>query len=313
MHSTLIVRLIPLLGFLLTALSGQLSLQAQPVKAPPLVDVDWLAQHIDDPDLRIVDLAHRRKNYNEGHIRGAVFVDWRREIIHGDHPDLYLMPSREQYAALMSRIGVTPDTWLVLTDNMESRASIRFYLTLRYFGHDRVSVLNGGTNAWKAAGEDVESDPPVIVETDYQVPAVRPEFLSAMHEVAAAVGNRDAVLLDSRSPDQFTGESPGKIFHTGREHKRRGHIESAINIPWTENFREDGTFKSLDELRQLYSGNGLDGADNVVTYCNEGLHATIPWFVLYELLGRKNTRVYEHSLGEWANREETPMAEGDKD
>ncbi len=312
MQSFHFVRLIPVLALLLAFVSQQAPLHAQAESLSPLVDVEWLEQHLADHDLRIIDLSHRRKNYNDGHIPGAIFVDWRHDIIDQDHADLYLMPRREQFEKLMGRIGATADSRLVLTDNMESRASIRMYLTLRYFGHDRVSVLNGGTNAWKAAGGLIETDPPEVKETTYVVREVRQEFLSEMQEVMDAIVSRNVLLLDSRSPDQFTGESPGKIFHTGREHRRRGHIETAINISWTEHFNEDGTFKSLAELRSLYSDKGVSPDDEVVTYCNEGLHATIPWFVLHELLGRKDVSVYEHSLGEWANRNETPMAEGDR-
>lgn len=285
---------------------------AQDKTPPPVVDVDWLQQNLASPDLRIIDLAHRQKNYNEGHIPGAVFIDWRHEIIDAAHTELYLMPPQEQFEELMTRLAVTHDTQFVLTDNLETRGSIRFYLTLRYYGHDKVCILNGGTNAWKAAGGLLTTDVPELEPVAYKAAKVRPEFLTSIATVQEAIDDEKALILDGRSREQFTGEAPGKIFHTGKEHKRRGHITSAVNIPWMQNFNEDGTFKTVEQLKELYTGNGVADDDHIVTYCNEGLHATVPWFVLHELLGHEKTKVYEHSLGEWANQDETPMTEGDK-
>ncbi len=285
---------------------------AQDETQRPIVDVNWLQENLTASNLRIVDFAHRLKNYNEGHIPGAVFVDWRHDIIDAAHTELYLMPPQKQFEELMTRLAVTQDTLFVLTDTLETRASIRFYLTLKYYGHDKVCILNGGTNAWKAVGGLMTADAPDFEPLEYKALQVRAEYLTSLATVQAAIDDDNALILDGRSFDQFTGESPGKIFHTGREHQRRGHITSAVNIPWTQNFNEDGTFKSVEQLKALYSENGVSDDDNIVTYCNEGLHATVPWFVLHELLGHDKTKVYEHSLGEWANQEETPMTEGDR-
>ncbi len=280
-------------------------------KHPLLVDVEWLEDQLTRPDVRIVDLAHRVKNYKAGHIPGAVFVDWRSDITDQSNPDSYSMLPRQQFEKLMSRLGVKPDDWLVLTDNMDCRSAIRMYLTLRYFGHDRASILNGGTNAWQSAGGLMTGDLPEFAETDYQVTRIRGDYLTSLKSVRQALQDDASIVLDGRPTSQYTGEAPGKVFHTGREHKRRGHITTAINIPWKDNFNEDGTFKSLDELRALYSAGGIGDEHSVTTYCNEGLHATVPWFVLHELLGRDKVQIYDLSLAQWANRDDTEMSDGD--
>ncbi len=273
-----------------------------------LVGADWLAENLGADNLLVIDLAHRVKNYNAGHIPGAVFVDWRKDIIDSTRPEMYLMPSEEQFAELMGGIGATPQTALVLTDNLDSRAAVRMYLTLKYFGHERVHVLDGGTDAWKSAGYDVSTEAPAVRPiTSYEIGEVQHEYLASFQAVQDSVAAGSKLIMDSRPEGQYTGADPGKVFHTGKEHQRRGHIASAVNVPWTRNFNDDGTFKSLDELQALYVEHGVDDDTEVVTYCNEGLHATMPWFVLHELLGHTDVQVYEHSLGEWANRDDTNM------
>ena len=117
-------------------------------------------------------------------------------------------------------------------------------------------------------------------------------------------------MIDGRPVKQYTGELPGKTFHSNKAHKNKGHVPGAVSIPWASNMNEDGTFKSLDELRELYEKNGIDTDGEVVTYCNEGLHAAMPWFVLTQLLGNSQTTVYDNSMGEWANDVKKPMKMG---
>ncbi len=287
--------------------------QSEAPVTPPgaLVDADWLADHLTRPDVRVIDLAHRVKNYRAGHIPGASFVDWRSDIVDPSQSASYAMPTRGQFEQLMGRLGIRPTDMLVLVDNMDRRSSIRMYLTCKYFGHDRVGVLDGGSDAWQSTGGLMTDDVPEFPATEYRVTQVRGQYLTTLQSVRQAMQDEQTLLLDGRPADQFTGESAGKVFHTGQEHQRRGHITSAVNIPWTDNFNANGTFKSLAELTALYAGQGIDDEHAVQTYCNEGLHASVPWFVLHELLGRDNVQVYDGSLAQWANRNDTPMNEGD--
>ena len=260
-------------------------------------------------DLVIIDLPFRKTNYSVGHIPGAIMLDWRVDIIDSKRVDLYRLPQQEDLEKLMSRIGVNNDSLVVLTDDMANRASVRMYYTLKYFGHDKVKILNGGTPAWKAAGNKMTTETPNPVASKFKVKTTREGYFVQIEAVEKAIDN-DCQLIDGRPNDQFTGEKPGKAFHTNKPHKRLGHIPSAKNVPWKANLNKDGTFKSIDELRQLYESNGIDTKGEVVTYCNEGLHAAMPWFIFRELFGNDDIRLYDDSMAEWANRDDTPMKKG---
>ena len=281
--------------------------------AGPLVSTNWLSQNIDNDDICVIDLAHRIKDYRRGHIAGAIFVDWKVDIINPEQPDSYTLPKQEAWEKLLSRIGVTPETHVILTDNLDNRLSVRMYWTLKHFGHARISVLDGGTLAWSEGGFDMDTEVPIREETDYRVTKTNDDIVVAIDEVRAAIEDDEVHLIDGRPTGQYTGESPGKVFNTGKEHRRRGHVTEALSIPWNANLNDDGTFKSPDELRQVYEGSGMANADSVITYCNEGLHAAMPWFVLYELLGEKGITLYDDSMAEWANRDDTPMETEDFD
>ena len=273
-----------------------------------LVTPRWLAQKIEEnTDLRIIDLPLRKTNYSQGHIPGAVYLDWRSDIISSDRSHLYRLPSKTEMEKLLSGIGVTPDTTVVLTDNMGNRSAVRMYYTLKYFGHDKVRILDGGTDIWKKSKQKLVTDVPKIKPTKYDIKKTREEFVVALETVENAIEQENRRLIDGRPGDQYTGEKPGKAFHTNKEHARRGHVPTAVSIPWTENLNEDGTFKSLSDLRELYASHGIDTDDEVITYCNEGLHAAMPWFILRELLGSSSVQVYDDSMVEWANRDDTPM------
>ena len=184
------------------------------------------------------------------------------------------------------------------------------YFTLKYFGIDRVTVLNGGTDAWLDAGYATDDVTPEFAPSQIEIGTGRRARIAALNHVRMEIEDSESTVIDGRPLNQFTGEAPGKVFHTGKEHKRRGHIASAINVPWPDNLNEDGTFKSVDELKRIYARHDIDNLRSVVTYCNEGFHATMPWFVLHEVLRYPEIRVYDDSLSEWANLDDTPMKTG---
>ena len=197
-----------------------------------------------------------------------------------------------------------------LTDNSKNRMSVRMYFTLKYFGHDNVRVLDGGTTAWEKSGKKLTSKTPKFEKSNYQIDKVRESYVAKINAVRKAIEQDQVKIIDGRPLEQYTGEKPGKVFHTQKEHKRRGHVPTAASVPWASNMNPDSTFKSLDELRELYEKHGFDTDSEIITYCNEGLHATVPWFVLTELLGNSQTIVYDDSMSEWANRDDTPLKEG---
>lgn len=285
--------------------------RAQPEALPAaLVTPEWVATQIETGGIRVLDLSYRKASYNSKHIPTAQFVDWREDIVDPQFPDHYRLPTRPQMEALMSRLGLTPGSVIVVTDDFESRLAARMYLTLKYFGHDNVFLLDGGNNWYERMGHSMTNDVPEFPPTEYKVSEVREEYLIHLDLLKEIVDTRAAKLVDGRPLMQYSGERVGRIFHTRVPHPRRGHIPGAINVPWTLNLDDDGRFKPVDELKALYRQRGIGPNDPCVAYCNEGLHATMTWFVLRELLGNSNVRLYDESLAEWAWRDDTPMVEG---
>ena len=285
--------------------------RAQPESLPAaLVTPEWVATQIKAGAIRVLDLPYREAAYNSKHIPTAQYVDWREDIVDPQFPDHYQLPSRQQMEALMSRLGLTPGSVIVVTDDFESRLATRMYLTLKYFGHDNVFVLDGGNHWFERMGNSMTKEVPEFPTTDYKVSRTREEYLIHLDLLKEVVDTRAAKLVDSRPLMQYSGERVGRIFHTRVPHPRRGHIPGAINVPWTSNLDDDGRFKPVDELKSLYRQRGIGPNDSCVVYCNEGLHATMTWFVLRELLGNSNVRLYDESLAEWAWRDDTPLVEG---
>lgn len=272
-----------------------------------LVTPKWLESKIkSEKNLAIIDLAFRKTNYETGHIPGAFYLDWRTDIIDSENSHLYRLPKKEKMEKLLSRLGITPETMVVLTDNMANRSAVRMFYTLKYFGHDRVRILDGGTNVWKDSDRKLTEEIPKAKPTKYEIKEAREEYIVRLEAVEKAI-DKDPQLIDGRPNSQFTGEKPGKAFHTNAAHKRKGHVPSAANIPWKDNLNEDGTFKSIPELRDLYESNGISLDREIITYCNEGLHAAMPWFIIRELFGNTEVQLYDDSMVEWANRDDTQL------
>ena len=279
-------------------------------KTTLLVTPKWLDLEIKSNDnLCIIDLAFRKTNYETGHIPGAFYLDWRTEIIDSKNSHLYRLPTQKQMEQLLSKMGVDAKTLIVLTDNMANRAAVRMFYTLKYFGHDKVRILDGGTDIWKASKRELTTDKPEAKPSTYKITEKRDEYFVRLEAVQEAIDS-EMQIIDGRPMQQFSGEKPGKVFHTNKPHKRLGHVPNSKNVPWKENLNKDGTFKSIPELRKLYESNGIDLDENLITYCNEGLHAAMPWFIIRELFGNKDVQLYDDSMAEWANRDDTPL---DKD
>lgn len=286
---------------------------AQDHSSKLLVSPDWLEKQIaSNSKLCIIDLPMRKTNYETGHIPGAVYLDWRKDIIASEQQSLYQLPKKEVMEKLLRRIGVTPETTVVATDNLQNRTAVRLYYTLKYFGHKDVRILNGGTKAWVAAKKELSKDAPKIEPTKYEIKKLNNDYVVKLEAVQDAIDDAGCKLVDGRPWVQYSGLVPGKVFHTNKPHSRPGHVPTAESIPWTDNLNEDGTFKTLKELKELYEARGIKTDSKVITYCNEGLHAAMPWFILKELIGNANVTVYDNSMAEWANLDETPLNKSDK-
>jgi thiosulfate/3-mercaptopyruvate sulfurtransferase len=275
-----------------------------------LIDPEWIAMNSDKPEVIIIDIADSEEAYLGGHIPGARYLDWRVDISDPAQAKTFNLLPRAQFEALMSRLGVNNDTTLVLYDAASSRLAARVYWTLKYYGHDDIRILDGGRDAWERSGLGFSGEIPPVGITDYQVMHINEKYLADMDFINNQIRNPGFTLVDARAGTQYTGEQSGRVFSSGIEHRNKGHIYGAQNVPWSDNFNEDGTFKSFDELRNLYAPHGVNSDKTVVTYCNVGIQGSSPWFVLSELLGYEDVRLYDASMAEWANDDENIMVMG---
>jgi len=302
-----------LIAFTTSSVSSFVLAQSIPSKdsqSPELlVDVHWLSQN-DNEQLRLISIGQTIQEYRAGHIANSAFVDWKSQISDPSRKDLFNLPPREMVESLLSSLGVTPEMTIVISDNLSNRLSTRLFWTLKVYGHANIKILDGGGKAWLQSGEKLTTLISPIEPTVYRFAADNKEWASLNYTdtpgVITSVGN-GVVLLDGRPRPQYTGAEPGIAFHTNKPHKRLGHIKTAINVPWKANFTEDGKFKSVEALRAVYAKAGITQDLQIVTYCNEGLHAAPGWFVLKELLGFPDVKLYDDSMGVWANRFDTPM------
>ncbi|MDG2015347.1 MAG: sulfurtransferase [Pirellulaceae bacterium] len=268
----------------------------------PLISCDALERKLRAPELVLLDLGPERELYEKGHLPGALFVDWVDDITDPDQPDRYQLIGKAAMQKLLRKLGIKKESRVVIYDDLNSRISIRMYWSLKYYGITRVQLLDGGRTAWLASDRPLEQKSRTPVPSEIVIQSGNDKIAANLDFIADRLQNPNVSLIDGRPADQFSGNRPGKVFHTGALHQRKGHIPGAVNIFWKDNFNADGTFKSASELQKLYQS--VTGSDQIVTYCNEGLHATPPWFVLSEILGHGDVRVYDSSLSEWANTDQ---------
>jgi thiosulfate/3-mercaptopyruvate sulfurtransferase len=269
-----------------------------------LVTTDWVAQNLNARGLRIVEVDVDTAAYDKGHIPGAVAWNWQTQLQDNIRRDLIDKPALER---LLGKSGISNDTTILLYgDNNNWFAAYAFW-QLKYYGHKDVRLIDGGRKKWIADGLVVTTDPVHVPETTYKA-ADPDESIRARKEDIYAVQQKAkrAELVDVRSPDEFTGKilAPPGLSETAL---RAGHIPGAANIPWAQAAREDGTFKSFEELKKLYESKGILGADGVIAYCRIGERSSHTWFVLKYLLGYENVRNYDGSWTEWGNLVGAPI------
>lgn len=274
------------------------------------VTPQWLKAHADDPGLIIVDVSFKKSHYDKEHISGAVFLDWVSDLADPKEKKYYRVVPQEGFEKAMSRIGANPESLLVFYDNRQNRMAIRGLWVSAYYGHDRAVVLEGGIPAWRDAGFEISTEPPRTRPTAYKAKAVHKEMDVDKSFVFQNLKNPSVTFVDSRPREMFTGEAPGSIVHTGEKVARRGHIPGAVNLPWKLNIDRDSRFLSAKTLEDLYRSAGLAKDKLLVFYCNEGLHAIFNWFVATKMLGYEKVKVYEGSMGEWADDPMLPMVSG---
>ena len=267
-----------------------------------LVDADWAQQHIGDPSIRFVEVDVDTAAYDEGHIPGAIGWNWTSQLSDGIRRDIV---SREELQKLLSESGIDDGTTVVLYGDNNNWFAAWAYWQLQLFGVKNVKILDGGRKLWVAQNRPSSTEVPSyeptgihVGEPDFSQRAFRDDVLA--HIDAGA-------LVDVRSPAEFSGEllAPAALPQEGAQ--RGGHVPGAANIPWAQAVNDDGTFKSADELRELYGAKGITADKDVIAYCRIGERSSHTWFVLHELLGFERVRNYDGSWTEYGSLVGVPI------
>jgi len=269
-----------------------------------LVETDWLEQHLDDENLRVVEVDENPALYADAHIPGAVGFDWKKDLQDQVRRD-FLGP--EDFGELFGSRGISDEHEIVLYGDRNNWFAAYTYWYLKYYGHEDVKLLNGPREKWIAEGRATTSDIPGYEPQSFIAQPGDAAIRAMRDEVLAALG-QDINLVDVRSPQEFSGELIAMAGYEQEGAQRGGHIPGAASVPWSQAVKEDGTFKSADELRELYTGKGvLDGGDPIIAYCRIGERSAHTWFVLHELLGQDDVKNYDGSWTEWGNMVGMPV------
>jgi len=268
-----------------------------------LVTTEWVAQHATDAGVRVVEVDVDTTAYDQGHVPGAAGWNWTTELCDTVVRDI--VPANK-LEALLGRAGIDNQTAIVLYGDNNNWFAAWAFWQLKIYGHEDVRIMDGGRKKWLAEGRDLSTDKPSIAAKTYKTKAPDTSLRAFLPEVQQAMKSKSASLVDVRSPQEFTGEilAPPGLPETCQ---RGGHIPGAKSIPWGKNCNEDGTFKSFDDLRALYSAQGITGDRPVIAYCRIGERSSLTWFALKHLLGFKDVKNYDGSWTEWGNLVGAPV------
>jgi len=271
-----------------------------------LVSTEWVAAHANDPKVRVAEVDVDTKAYDEAHVPGAIGWAWNTQLCDTVRRDIL---SQQQFEELMSASGVKPDTTLVIYGDNNNWFAAWALWQAKIYGHADVRLMNGGRKKWLAEGRDLSTDVPPVQRANYHAKPADLSLRAFLPQVQEASAHNSAAMVDVRSPQEFTGEilAPPGLPETCQ---RGGHVPGARNIPWGKACNDDGTFKSAEELRNLYGGEGIDGSRPVIAYCRIGERSSHTWFVLKYLLGFDKTTNYDGSWTEWGNLVGAPVERG---
>lgn len=278
---------------------------AQYANPEVLVSTDWVETHKEDENIRILEVDVDTSAYEEGHIRNAAGINWETQLNDPVRRDIL---TREQFADLASDLGLTRDTTVVFYgDNNNWFAAYAFW-QFRYYQHPegKLKIMNGGRKKWMAEGREVVTDVPSFSNSQYQARFPDDNVRAYKDRILDNINREQLNLVDVRSPAEFTGEviAPAGMSETAQ---RGGHIPGAANIPWAKAVNDDGTFKSYEELQDIYRGSGVQPEKETVAYCRIGERSSHTWFVLKYLLGYEKVRNYDGSWTEWGNLVGAPI------
>ena len=268
-----------------------------------LVDTQWVEDHLSDDSIRIVEVDENPALYAEAHIPGAIGFDWKTDLQDQVKRDFL---DAEAFGELFGSRGISNDHTIVLYGDRNNWFAAYTYWYLKYYGHEDVKLVNGPREKWISEGRPTSTDLPEFEATTFTAKPGDDAIRAKRDEVFEALGT-DIKLVDVRSPQEFSGELIAMAGYENEGAQRSGHIPGAASIPWAQAVQEDGTFKSSDELRELYSGKGVSEGADIVAYCRIGERSAHSWFVLHELLGEQNVKNYDGSWTEWGNLVDVPI------
>ena len=274
---------------------------------PVLVTTDWLAEHLNDDGAVVAEVDENPDLYDEGHIAGAVKLHWRDDLQDPVERDLVDKPTFER---LLSERGIANDTTLVLYGDKNNWFAAYAYWYLKIYGHGDVRILDGGRQKWADEGRELTTETPQPRQADYEANERDESIRTYRDSVRSQIGEQSKALVDVRSPQEYAGELIAPPGYEQEGAQRAGHIPTAASIPWATAVRDDGTFKSADELRELYEGKGITPEKEVTAYCRIGERSAHTWFVLRELLGYETVKNYDGSWTEWGNLVDVPIEKG---
>jgi thiosulfate/3-mercaptopyruvate sulfurtransferase len=271
-----------------------------------LVDADWVEAHRDDPGVVLVEVDEDTSAYDKGHIRGAVKIDWKKDLQDPVRRDFV---DRAGFEALLSERGISNDDTVVLYGGNNNWFAAYAYWYFKLYGHNNVKLLDGGRKKWELDSRELVTDVPARAATQYKAQEQDSSIRAFRDEVVAAIGAKN--LIDVRSPDEFAGRLLAPAHLPQEQAQRGGHVPTARNIPWSKAAEEDGTFKSDDALRTLYGDAGVDFSTDTIAYCRIGERSAHTWFVFHELLGQPNVKNYDGSWTEYGSLVGVPIELGD--
>ena len=268
-----------------------------------LVDTQWVEDHLDDDSIRIVEVDENPALYAEAHIPGAIGFDWKTDLQDQVKRDFLGL---EAFGDLFGASGISNDHTVVLYGDRNNWFAAYTYWYLKYYGHDNVKLVNGPREKWISEGRPTSTDVPSYEAASFRAQSGDDSIRALRDEVLGALDS-DVKLVDVRSPQEFSGELIDMAGYEQEGAQRGGHIPGAASVPWAQAVQEDGTFKSADDLRELYGGKGVANGADVIAYCRIGERSAHTWFVLHELLGQDSVKNYDGSWTEWGNMVNVPI------
>ncbi|RJS45422.1 sulfurtransferase [Nocardioides cavernaquae] len=272
-----------------------------------LVTAQWVEDNLDNPQVVLIEVDEDTAAYDRSHIRGAIKLDWTTDLQDQVRRDFV---SKEQFEALLSDKGVANDSTVVLYGGNNNWFAAYAYWYFKLYGHQDVKLLDGGRKKWELDARELTDEPVKLDATSYTASEQDLSIRAFRDDVVAAIGVQN--LVDVRSPDEYAGRLLAPAHLPQEQAQRAGHVPTAASVPWSKAANDDGTFRSNEELKEIYTEAGVDWTKDTIAYCRIGERSSHTWFALQELLGEPNVKNYDGSWTEYGSLVGVPIALGDE-